>query len=275
MEGRSAPDGATQLQDARAPEDAEVFEDHQRRTARALRAAREWLHALLAGARRALVEGLVRAGELTPDDVVCLRELASSSHGALHRAEQWAESLAAYARDARRALWARERALDRIAAELEAGALAAVTRQTVVSEVVRSRGGLYVSMDLGVLYPFELERATLYVGANVYFRPVNKDAPLRERGGLGHRLALTLGITLTNMKLEEETRYENLLGERWNLMAGLGLRVTWSLRVGGGAVFFLKNDENPLVTDRSLTLAPYVSASFDLDLGGLFRRAAE
>jgi hypothetical protein len=274
-EGRGDPGGSLRIEDARAPEDAEPFQEQQRRNARALRAARVWLRALRGGVLRTVVDGLVAAGELSSADVGRLAALAALNQGALHRGERWAESLEAYARDTQRALRARERALDRIAAALEAEALAAVTLHTVTTEPVASRGGLYVSMDLGVLYPFELERATIYVGANIYFRPVNKQASLAQAGSLGHRLALTLGITLTNMKLEDETRYENLLGERWNLMAGLGLRVTRSLRVGGGAVFFLKNSDNPLVTERSLVASPYVSVSFDLDLAGLIRRAAE
>ena len=100
----------------------------------------------------------------------------------------------------------------------------AVLRETLVTDSVSSEGGVYVSLDLGVLYPPELERATLTVGANVYFAPVNKRAPLRANG-MRQRLALTFGLTVTNMRREEETRWENLLGEKANLFVGLGFRL--------------------------------------------------
>jgi hypothetical protein len=85
------------------------------------------------------------------------------------------------------------------------------------------------------------------------------------------RLALTFGLTVTNMRREEETRWENLLGEKSNLFVGLGYRLTRSLRLGGGFVLFSKNDENPLVDERSVAVTPYVSLSFDVDLVGAFK----
>ena len=151
---------------------------------------------------------------------------------------------------------------------LEAQARDVVLRQSTVTEVVSSEAGLYVGLDLGALYPPELERAAFYIGANVYFRPVNKKAPFRLQSTWKHRLALTFGITVTDLKLEDETRYENLLGDRVNLLVGAGYRLTSSIRAGGGALLFLKNDPNPLVSERSLGLTPYIAVSFDVDLIG-------
>ena len=95
--------------------------------------------------------------------------------------------------------------------------------------------------------------------------------PHKNLNGLRQRLALTFGLTVTNMRDEEETRWENLLGEKSNLFFGLGYRLTRSLRLGGGFVLFQKNDENPLVDEQSLAVAPYVSLSFDVDLVGAFK----
>ena len=77
--------------------------------------------------------------------------------------------------------------------------------------------------------------------------------------------------TVTNMRRDDETRWQNLLGEKANLFVGLGYRLTRSLRLGGGFVLFQKNDENPLVDERSLAVTPYVSLSFDVDLVGAFK----
>jgi hypothetical protein len=271
-EGLGDSSGGLRLDDARTPEDAQLLSEQQERTARALRASREWLQALLGGPQRRMVEGLVA---VSPADVDRLASLAATGQGTLSLSEQWAETLAAHARDAERALRGRERALDRAAAALEGEGMAAVTVHTMTTEPVSSRGGLYVSMDIGVLYPFEIERAAFYVGANVYLRPVNKQASLRQAGSLGHRLALTVGVTLTDTKLPDETRYENLLGERFNLVTGIGWRLTSSLRLSGGAMWFLKNSDNPLVVDREVVASTYLALSLDFDVAGMIRRASE
>jgi len=271
-EGRTPDEPALALREAATPDEADAFRDRYRQTAENLQALREWLQGLvLEGAEmRRLGEALQASGALEPGDLERLRQLARYDAGPVRRAEQWAVTLQVYAHEVQTALAARERALARATDEVAAEAEGAVLRETLVTESVSSGGGVYVSLDVGVLYPPELERATLTVGANVYFAPVNKSAPLRANG-LRQRLALTFGLTVTNMRDEEETRWENLLGEKSNLFFGLGYRLTRSLRLGGGFVLFQKNDENPLVDEQSLAVAPYVSLSFDVDLVGAFK----
>jgi len=265
-EGRT-PDGpALGLRDAATPEDADAFRERYRQTAEDLQGLREWLQGLVLEST-----GMGRlAGALAPGDIEQLAALARYDAGPIRRAEQWAETLQVYAHEVQTALAARERALSRAADEVVAQAETAVLRETLVTDSVSSEGGVYVSLDLGVLYPPELDGATLTVGANVYFAPVNKRAPLRANR-IRQRLALTFGLTVTNMRREEETRWENLLGEKSNLFVGLGYRLTRSLRLGGGFVLFSKNDENPLVDERSVAVTPYVSLSFDVDLVGAFK----
>ena len=262
-EGRT-PDGpALGLRDAATPEDADAFRERYRQTAEDLQGLREWLQGLV-------LEGAGTGRLVAPGDVGELAALARYDAGPIRRAEQWAETLQVYAHEVQTALAARERALARAADEVVAQAETAVLRETLVTDSVSSEGGVYVSLDLGVLYPPELDGATLTVGANVYFAPVNKRAPLRANS-MRQRLALTFGLTVTNMRREEETRWENLLGEKANLFVGLGYRLTRSLRLGGGFVLFSKNDENPLVDERSVAITPYVSLSFDVDLVGAFK----
>ena len=265
-EGRTADGPALGLRDAATPEDADAFRERYRQTAEDLQGLREWLQGLVLEGT-----GMARlAGALAPRDVDELAALARYDAGPIRRAEQWAETLQVYAHEVQTALAARERALARAADEVVAQAETAVLRETLVTDSVSSEGGVYVSLDLGVLYPPELDGATLTVGANVYFAPVNKRAPLRANG-IRQRLALTFGLTVTNMRREEETRWENLLGEKSNLFVGLGYRLTRSLRLGGGFVLFSKNDENPLVDERTVAITPYVSLSFDVDLVGAFK----
>lgn len=271
--GESGAGAGRSLDAAIRSEDAAAFRDRQRGNAQALRELREWLQALvLQGAsQRRYADALIEGGALRADELERLAALASLGPGEIRRAEKWAESLEAYASEVERAILAGDRALLALAAQIEGQALATVVRQTLTTEPVSSSAGVYVSMDLGLLYAFEVTKGSLYLGANIYFRPVNKEASLGQRGSLGQRLAATVGLSLTNMKTEDDARFDNLMGERWNLVLGLGLRVTRSLRIGGGALLLLKNDPNPLVTGRSLGAVPYVAVSLDLNLAKAFR----
>ncbi len=191
------------------------------------------------------------------------------ANAAIRRAESWSSVLEDYAADAERALAAEDRALVVMLGDLETAAIGVVVRERATL-TGSTAAGLYVSLDLGLLYGFEVDRGALFAGVNVYLAPVNKDAPLRG-AAFRKRLSVTVGLTLTDMRQEDDDRFENLIGDRWNVLVGMGLRVTGSLRLGAGALLLLKNDPNPLVLDRSLGAVPYVTASLDVDVWRLFR----
>ena len=102
----------------------------------------------------------------------------------------------------------------------------------------------YVSADAGLLYAGDIGIGALYVGSNIYFRPVNKDAPLSEVSSIGRRLALTVGLTLSSVADENNRTRSDLF---WNqsLVLGAGYRFTSSVRGGGGALVFRESDPNP------------------------------
>jgi hypothetical protein len=132
----------------------------------------------------------------------------------------------------------------------------------------------YVSMDAGIAYPWRLESMVFYAGTNIYFRPINKAAPLRYKGTFLHRFALTVGIT-TTVK-DESRRAQDLRNTEDNdtsnsLLLGAGIRVTPSLRVGGGVLVFKESDANPLIDQTSVAVTPYVSFTADVDVANLFR----
>jgi hypothetical protein len=133
----------------------------------------------------------------------------------------------------------------------------------------------YVSLDAGVAYPWRLQNMVFYAGANIYFRPVNKAAPLRYKGTFLHRFALTVGITTTVR--DESRRAEDLRNTPDNdetsnsLLLGGGLRVTPSMRLGGGVLVFRETDPNPLINQKSVTVTPYVSFTADVDVAQIFR----
>jgi len=123
----------------------------------------------------------------------------------------------------------------------------------------------YVSVDAGVLYAGDISIAALYVGSNIYFRPVNKDAPLTGLGSIGRRLALTVGLTVSSVADENNKTRADLF---WNqsLVLGAGYRLTSSLRGGGGAIVFRESDPNPLITRKSAAVTWFASFTLDLDL---------
>jgi hypothetical protein len=137
----------------------------------------------------------------------------------------------------------------------------------------------YISADMGVVCAPVLSDCTTYAGTNIYFRPINKAAPLSQFGNFFHtldrRLSLTLGLTVQGIG-DDKTR-NDLFGNQ-SLVLGLGVRLTNSVRLTGGALVFKELDPNPLVDDPTLTTTYFFSLSFDVDvvpalkgIGGLFK----
>jgi hypothetical protein len=123
----------------------------------------------------------------------------------------------------------------------------------------------YASIDVGVLFAGDINTGALYAGVNVYFRPINKDAPLNSFWSVGRRLALTAGLTISSVADENNHTRSDLF---WNqsLVLGGGYRLASSLRAGGGVLLFQQADPNPLVSQKSIGATWYTSFSVDLDL---------
>jgi hypothetical protein len=123
----------------------------------------------------------------------------------------------------------------------------------------------YFSLDVGVLFAGDISVGALYVGTNIYFRPINKDAPLNALTSFGRRLAVTVGVTVSSVSDENNRTRSDLF---WNqsLVLGAGYRLTSSLRGGGGVLVFRQSDPNPLVTHQTAAATWYASFSVDLDV---------
>ena len=72
-----------------------------------------------------------------------------------------------------------------------------------------------------MFYAPDLSRAAAYFGANIYFRPVNKRASLRQRGESAGACRSRWGFFYGFEIDEGETSIEPLLGSRSNLMLGV------------------------------------------------------
>ena len=143
-----------------------------------------------------------------------------------------------------------------------------VGRSTVM---VETEAGNYVSADIGVMHAHEITETGVYVGLNLYLRPVDKSVPLSRRGGLLRRFALTLGIALQSIRDDLRTR-DDLFG-RQSIMVGAGVRVTRSIRLGGGVLLLREREPEtfPLTERMRLAVTPYLSMSFDADVGSRLR----
>ena len=230
--------------------------------------------------RRAVGPG----GVALPDGAAATLEAAVAPRGPVARASALAATLSSIANNVQTSLVARSSALDLLAAEV---ALRAIGAQVVDAS---STGGFetfqnyYVSADAGLVAAPELDAVVSYVGVNLYLRPVNKNAPLRQLGGFGktfsRRFAFTLGLTVQSLADDGDgngpTR-QDLFGNQ-SMLIGAGLRITDMIRLGGGALVFKKDDPSPLITKFETAVSYYLTVSFDLNvarafkggLGGLF-----
>jgi hypothetical protein len=123
----------------------------------------------------------------------------------------------------------------------------------------------YVSADAGFAYAQEIESAVPYLGANIYFRPINKDAPLRMKGGFKRRVSATIGLTVSSIADANKATRQDLFNTQ-SLIIGGGFRLTDTLRLGGGALVYEKNSAG----SSELATAPYLSLSFDWNVAKQF-----
>ncbi len=152
------------------------------------------------------------------------------------------------------------------AIELEARVIRISLGSSVLSADMNRNA--YVSLDAGIAYPWDLETMAFYAATNIYFRPVNKNASLRDKGSFSRRFALTIGITTT---IEDASRRASDLRDSHNsLLIGAGIRLTPSVRAGGGVLVFKEADVNPLITQTSVAVTPYVGLSFDINMAPAF-----
>ncbi len=130
----------------------------------------------------------------------------------------------------------------------------------------QTRAGWYISADVGVGFAPDIDDTFSYIGTNIYFRPVNKRAPLR---GLDFWRRFSMMVGITEKSLARDGQFEGLIGTSPVLVAG-GMRLNDHIRLSAGAVVFRDTDPNPLIDDTSLAWTPYVSLSIDWNLRNLF-----
>jgi hypothetical protein len=231
------------------------------------------------GAPQPFLAPLVTEGKLSPDD---LKTLAAAGQprglvGSVDRAM------------ARAAATLSQRLQPLLAGRAQAVAALAERYRTQVQNMILIAGSTtgsfetqsnnYISADTGVACAPELSSCSTYVGTNIYFRPINKAAPLSQFGNFFHtldrRVSATIGLTVNG--IGDDKTLEDLFGTQ-SLVVGLGVRMTNSVRLTAGSIVFKSLSPNPLNTDKKLTTTYFFSLSFDIDvvpalkgIGGLFK----
>jgi hypothetical protein len=250
------------------PEGAAARSRNFQQTARQLEQLAHFVHAVsdANGPARSLIEPVVGAGVIS--QVAALAAPTGPVSAALEQSRRLSFDMTRL----ERLLTQREQGLTRLTDLI---ALVLRDQRFVVGTTVADGGTTqksYVSADAGLLYAGDIGTAALFIGSNIYFRPVNKNAPLSQKGSFSRRFAITIGMTVSSIA-DENSRTRSDLFANQSLVVGAGLRVTQSIRAGAGALVFKEANPNPLITKKQAAATWYASFTFDVDvakgLGGL------
>ncbi|HEV8239965.1 MAG TPA: hypothetical protein VGS57_11405 [Thermoanaerobaculia bacterium] len=217
------------------------------------------------------------AAALNDADRAALSALVTTP-GPLAAAAGKANTLASLTQNLTNQLTARTQGIQALANELSiaAASLQLADASTLGNFVTNQKN--YISLDAGLTWAPELEEVVPYMGTNIYFRPVNRNAPLRTLGNFrqtfSRRFSMTFGLTLSSIADETSNggTQNDLFGNQ-SLMLGAGLRVTDSMRLGAGAIVFKEDDPSPLVNEQKLNTSYYLAFSFDIDVVSLFSKS--
>ena len=127
-----------------------------------------------------------------------------------------------------------------------------------------TRSNSYISADLGIAVLPGIAKLTPYIGTNIYFRPINFDAPLTWSGPdfFTKRFSLVFGVSVTSVARTNVRA--DLLGGNFNIITGVGFRVVDWIHLGVGGLWYNKLADNPLNTNQKIAITQYVSLTFDL-----------
>lgn len=110
-----------------------------------------------------------------------------------------------------------------------------------------------------------------YFGVNYHFGGINRDQRLRQivdQNFFRHNLSLSVGVTLGNIDSQGYTDYFNGISP----MVGFNCRLSRQFRIGVGTLFLRERNQNPIINETNIQIAPYVNVSLDF---GLFEQAGK
>jgi hypothetical protein len=206
----------------------------------------------------------VEEQQVSQDAVTALQSECKPS-GTIGHALSKAKDVVGAVPDVKKSLNSRHDAIaamaSRLAVEIDAGTI--VGTSTINQAVTPAT--LYFSIDAGLLGSYHIGVCP-YLGLNIYCRPINKNAPLRQRGDWWHRFAFVFGVTTSTVADDRTPKTRDGLIGNYGLVLGCGTRLTESFRVGVGVMLFHKKNVSPLLNGMEIAVAPYLSFSFDWNI---------
>jgi hypothetical protein len=132
----------------------------------------------------------------------------------------------------------------------------------------KTRAKLQITPDFGyVVYGFQkgFTSFTPYVGFHINLRAVDKNIPFRNYPNktIWHHLSVMTGWTLAGVA--QQNKRENFFSSN-SLLSGVGYKLSNAIRLNAGAMWFYKNDPNPLLDNRKIACTIYSGISIDLDI---------
>lgn len=132
----------------------------------------------------------------------------------------------------------------------------------------KTRAKLQITPDFGyVAYGFQkgFTSFTPYLGFHINFRAVDKNIPFKNYPNktIFHHLSFMTGWTLAGVS--RQNKRENFFSSN-SLLSGLGYKLSNAIRLNAGAMWFYKNDPNPLIDNRKIACTIYTGISIDLDI---------
>jgi hypothetical protein len=136
----------------------------------------------------------------------------------------------------------------------------------------------YISAEAGISYLPAFSGVAHYSGANIYFVPIDKRAPLKSFRGSNRLLkSLCIQIGVSNFFGDRPLNTRSLLGKSssTDLTLGLGYRINRIIKLNAGLLPYKTNNKNPQLDQYDLKAAAFFSIGLDVNLLKAFGDVAE
>lgn len=118
--------------------------------------------------------------------------------------------------------------------------------------------------DIGMIYAFEPGYWGAATTLHAFLAPINKKAPVSFTGLSDFRKSTSAFVGLTSVEIASEADVDKLYGIGSPIM-GLSVRLTRSVHVGAGVMFFEQTNANPLIDDKVGKRGSFMMLTVDLD----------
>ncbi len=135
---------------------------------------------------------------------------------------------------------------------------------TSASYVTRASWRIFPTV--GVAWFPRIDLVSPVIGATFYFKPVNRDVRLRDRGGFWRRFSVAVAVTTGSVARAGQR--EDLFASR-GLLAGAEYRPLEILVFGGGVLALKAASRDPAVDHATMQVTPFVSVGIDAALASL------